>query len=199
MIPLIAGLACTGAQPEAGDTSRDTSVDTARDTGADSAADTSGDTSGDTSADTADTSDTGSPPLPGSLEVSGQVNGVPFAYACSASDPDTRFPRYWSNSLGNIAGSFGCVDALTLTVSFMNPHPGEWSASADGMGFVFTDATGGTLSWYEPTPSAWKLTLSEAEYVDLQTLSLAGSLSGIWEVGDVSATFDLQVPCNNCD
>lgn len=195
MILLLFGVACTPSQRDTGDTSADTSGETGVDTATDSAIDTS-DTSSDTSTDT---SDTAAPPLPGSMEVAGQVSGVPFAFACSAADADTRFPRYWGNSLGNIAGSFGCMDAATLTVSFMNPHPGEWAASADGMGFVVTDAEGTTLSWYEPTPTAWRLTLSEAEYVDLKTLSLAGSLSGTWDIGEVTATFALHVPCNNCD
>ncbi len=194
MILLMLGFACTSgtAEPDTAERPGDTSTDTSRDTSVDTSADTSADTSG-------DTSDTATPPLPGSVEVSGQVGGVPFAFSCDMNDDDARFPRYWSNSLGNIAGSFACVDSSTLTVSFMNPHVGAWSESTDGMGFVFTDAGGTTLSWYEPTPTAWSLTLTEAEYVDLKTLSLAGSLSGSWEIGEVTATFALQVPCNNCD
>ncbi len=170
--------------------------------------DTPGDTDTADTSDTSDTSDTDTAEtdsgdtapaaLPGSMEVTGTFGGVPFAFSCDQDDADTRFRRYWSNSVGDISASFGCYDASSLAVSLLNPRVGTFTDPAEGMNFFYGDASGTWLSWYDATPSAWTMSITELTWIDLETFEVTGSLAGTWEAGEVSATFSVQVPCSNC-
>ncbi len=181
-------IGCAPTEPPASvDTSADTSVDTSIDTAIDTSADTS-----------IDTSDTGEEPLSGGVAVSGHLNDQNFEFVCAAGDAEERFSRYWSNSLGNIAGSFTCVEDGALTVSFIQPAPGNWSDPSGGMAWVYTDTAGTIWSWYSPPPTFWSLRFEEAAYLDTTTLFIAGDLTATWEAGAVFSSFSLQIPCNNC-
>ncbi|MFZ5475318.1 MAG: hypothetical protein ACOZNI_00975 [Myxococcota bacterium] len=182
---LLALLACTAAAPDTGKPDGDADTDTDADTDADANTDTDTDT------------DSGDPPLPGNVDVAGTYAGTAFAFACDETDPPETFDRYWGTAVGDTVGSFTCTEGGTLTVTFINPRPGTWT-SPDSADFFFTDASGGGLSYWDPVPRSWTLTLDEATFVDATTMTLTGSLAGTWTEGDVAATFSLQLPCPTC-
>lgn len=194
LLPLVFVVGCTPEASGLDSAGADTGADSGGDSGQDSAADSAAD-----SADTGDSGeDTGPAPLPGIMNVSGAYGGVPFVFSCTATDTPERFQRYWGTAVGDIAGGFACNDASSLLVNFIDPHVGSVTAP-EGTNFFFTDVGGGVLTYASPTPTAWSLQIDESTFVDAKTMSLAGSLAGTWAEGEVSATFELLLPCTNCD
>lgn len=169
----------------AADTAPDTATDTADDTATDTAADTGSDTAADTE-----------PELPASITLSGTYEGVPFDLGCDAGDAGLE--RGWSNAVGDKVGSFRCTDGGSLSVSFINPEVGTWTDPYGGMGYVYTDAGGGVLSWFEGTPSDWSITFTALEWTAIDAFVLTGSLTGTWSHGTISGAFSVTLPCTNC-
>ena len=173
---------------------RDTAAeDTAADTATDTAADTATDTAADTAAATA--ADTGAE-LSASITLSGTYEGVPFELGCDAGDAGLE--RGWSNAVGDKVGSFQCTDGGSLSVSFINPEVGTWTDPYGGMGYVYTDAGGGVLSYFEGTPSDWSITFTALEWTAIDEFVLTGSLTGTWSNGTITGTFSVTLPCSNC-
>ncbi|MES2643397.1 MAG: hypothetical protein V4850_28190 [Myxococcota bacterium] len=186
----------------AGDTSGDTD-----------AGDTDGDTdSGDTDADDTDTDDTdtddtdsgGTAPLAGSLHVAGTWKGAPFAVDCTEADGDTVFVRYWSDALGNVAGSIGCYRAEGarpwVGVTFSRGGEGDWAAP-DGATWGLGDEDGTwTYGAADSTTTTWRLAFTRFARVDVDTYTLAGTLAGEWTAedggGTVTGAFDALLPCS---
>ena len=171
-----------------GDTAAD---DTSADTAADTAADT--DTATDTAEDTA--ADTGAE-LAASITLGGSYEGVPFDLSCNAGDAGLE--RGWSNAVGDKVGSFRCTNGGSLSVSFINPEVGAWTDPYGGMSYVYTDAGGGVLSWFEGSPSDWSISFTAVEWTAIDQFVLTGSLAGTWSNGSIVGEFSVTIPCTNC-
>ncbi|MDP2305003.1 MAG: hypothetical protein Q8P18_03145 [Pseudomonadota bacterium] len=151
-----------------------------------------------------DTSDTDTAPLAGALHVAGTWKGEPFVVDCTEADGDTVFVRYWSDSLGNVAGTLGCYRAEGarpfVGVTFSSGREGEWTAPGAAT-WRLGDASG---AWSEGAgdgvTTSWGLAFTTFARVDVETYSLAGTLSGEWTAsdggGNVTGTFDALMPCS---
>lgn len=155
-----------------------------------------------TDTDTGETGDTAAPVLAGSLSVAGTWRDTPFDVRCTEADGDAVFVRYWSDAVGNIAGTVGCYRAEDprpwAAVTFSSAATGEWSEPDHATWMIgesssaWSFATGGSTTW--------SLAITRFERVDLHTYALAGTLAGAWAGedggGSVTGSFDALLPCS---
>jgi hypothetical protein len=177
-------------------------TDSAGDTDSAADTDTAGDTDSATDTDTAGDTDTAAPILAGALSVAGTWRGAPFVVTCTEADGDAVFVRYWSDAVGNVAGTVGCYRAEDprpwAAVTFSSAATGEWSEPADATWMI--GDTAGAWGFGSGGSTAWALAISRFERVDLDTYALTGTLSGAWAGdnggGSVTGSFDALLPCS---
>ena len=139
-------------------------TDSAGDTDSAADTDTAGDTDSATDTDTAGDTDTAAPILAGALSVEGTWRGAPFVVTCTEADGDAVFVRYWSDAVGNVAGTVGCYRAEDprpwAAVTFSSAATGEWSEPADATWMI------------GDTAGAWGLRLGREHRVGARHLAL---------------------------
>jgi hypothetical protein len=201
-----AGLLLWGCTPapksdEGGETADTGSVETGVDT-------ETGETATEESDTGHETEETGEP-LAGQVTVEGVYRGRGYSLACAGGDAEEVFSRVVSDALGNLAGSVSCGAAPAphdrFDLALVDAAPGAWTAPDEGNSFAYTSDEGGLSYTVDGVPAAaWLLRIASLDWVDPRTVQLVGEASGTWVaedgalVGDVSAVFDLLIPCANC-
>ncbi len=180
------------------DTSDTAPVDTSGDS------DTSGETASDSdTADTSETGETGVPPLilPGSVTLTGTVQGIPVNLTCDETTSPELFIRYWASSLGNISGTVICANDLgqRFTLTFINPAAGSWTDTSDGKSWSYEDSSGLVLAYGVRNTTSWAMAFTTYAWLDTTTFELEGTVAGSWTtaegeaLGDLSGVFGLEV------
>ncbi|MDP2316219.1 MAG: hypothetical protein Q8P41_25195 [Pseudomonadota bacterium] len=200
---LLVWMGCVAPSDAGADTAEDT--DTAGpggetghpDTADTDTADTDTDTAGDTDTETGDPA-----PLAGALHVEGTWRGAAFAVDCTEADGDSVFVRYWSDALGNVAGTVACYRGEDsrpwAAVTFSRAATGDWTEPAEATWMIGDGA--GAWGYGSGGSTAWALGISRFERLDLQTYAIAGTLSGVWTAedggGSITGAFDALLPCS---
>lgn len=142
-----------------------------------------------------ETGETAVPPTStGTFTLSGTLDDAPVTLMC---DAPPALVAYWLDSLGNISGSMSCSSGSEyVAVQFIGPSADTWTDTQEGMSWAYDNGAGTVLSYSSPPATSWSLTFSTFEWVDADTVHIAGSGAGTW-TGETSAdlliSFDVMV------